>query len=108
MVKVNQNFQKLPGGYLFPEIGRRVRAFSAQNPPMPLIRLGIGDVTQPLAPVVIEAMEKVARISCCRFSDMGCCIKNGVGKRCPHRRRKRAELRRELKNIILRARLAGP
>ena len=58
MVKVNQNFQKLPGGYLFPEIGRRVRAFSAQNPPMPLIRLGIGDVTQPLAPVVIEAMEK--------------------------------------------------
>ncbi len=58
MVKVNQNFQKLPGGYLFPEIGRRVRAFSAQNPPMPLIRLGIGDVTQPLAPAVIEAMEK--------------------------------------------------
>lgn len=58
MVKLNQNFQKLPGGYLFPEIGRRVRAFSAQNPPMPLIRLGIGDVTQPLAPVVIEAMEK--------------------------------------------------
>ena len=58
MVKVNENFLKLPGGYLFPEIGRRVRAFSAQNPPMPLIRLGIGDVTQPLAPAVIAAMEK--------------------------------------------------
>lgn len=58
MVKINQNFRKLPGGYLFPEIGRRVRAFSAQNPPMPLIRLGIGDVTQPLAPAVIEAMER--------------------------------------------------
>ncbi|MCC8129314.1 MAG: LL-diaminopimelate aminotransferase, partial [Clostridiales bacterium] len=58
MVKVNQNFTKLPGGYLFPEIGRRVRAFSAQNPPKPLIRLGIGDVTQPLAPAVIQAMEQ--------------------------------------------------
>ena len=58
MVKINENFAKLPGGYLFPEIGRRVRAFSAENPPLPLIRLGIGDVTQPLAPAVIEAMEK--------------------------------------------------
>ncbi len=58
MAKINQNFLKLPGGYLFPEIGRRVRAFSAENPPMPLIRLGIGDVTQPLVPVVIEAMTK--------------------------------------------------
>lgn len=58
MAKINQNFLKLPGGYLFPEIGRRVRAFSAENPPMPLIRLGIGDVTQPLAPVVIDAMAK--------------------------------------------------
>lgn len=58
MAKINQNFLKLPGGYLFPEIGRRVRAFSAENPPMPLIRLGIGDVTLPLAPVVVEAMAK--------------------------------------------------
>ena len=58
MVKINENFLKLPGGYLFPEIGRRVRAFSAENPPMPLIRLGIGDVTQPLAPAVVTAMEK--------------------------------------------------
>ena len=46
MVKVNKNFQKLPGGYLFPEIGRRTRAFQATNPPMPLIRMGIGDVTR--------------------------------------------------------------
>ena len=58
MVKINENFLKLPGGYLFPEIGRRVRAFSAENPPMPLIRLGIGDVTQPLAPAVVTAMGK--------------------------------------------------
>lgn len=61
MAHINQNFQKLPGGYLFPEIGRRVRAFSAQNPPMPLIRLGIGDVTQPLAPVVVDAMVKASQ-----------------------------------------------
>ena len=58
MAHINKNFLKLPGGYLFPEIGRRVRAFSAEDPPKPLIRLGIGDVTQPLAPAVISAMEK--------------------------------------------------
>ena len=58
MAHINQNFLKLPGGYLFPEIGRRVRAFSAQNPAKPLIRLGIGDVTQPLAPAVIDAMHR--------------------------------------------------
>ena len=56
MLRINRNFLKLPGGYLFPEIGRRVRAF--ENPSKPLIRLGIGDVTQPLAPAVIEAMHK--------------------------------------------------
>ncbi len=56
MAKINTNFTKLPGGYLFPEIGRRVRAF--EHPPMPLIRLGIGDVTLPLAPAVIEAMHR--------------------------------------------------
>ena len=56
MIKINQNYLKLPGGYLFPEIGRRVRAF--ENPSKPLIRLGIGDVTRPLAPAVIEAMHK--------------------------------------------------
>lgn len=61
MAHINENFLKLPGGYLFPEIGRRVRAFSAENPPMPLIRLGIGDVTLPLAPAVVEAMEKATR-----------------------------------------------
>ena len=61
MARVNQNFKKLPGGYLFPEIGRRVRAFSAQNPPLSLIRLGIGDVTLPLAPAVVDAMVKASK-----------------------------------------------
>ena len=58
MVKINANFQKLPGGYLFPEIGRRARAFAASNPPKPIIRMGIGDVTRPLVPAVVEAMQK--------------------------------------------------
>ncbi|MDL2300642.1 LL-diaminopimelate aminotransferase [Clostridiaceae bacterium OttesenSCG-928-D20] len=58
MAKINANFGKLPGSYLFSEIGRRVRAFSAENPDKKIIRLGIGDVTRPLAPAVIEAMQK--------------------------------------------------
>ena len=58
MTRINQNFTKLPGGYLFPEISRRVKALSAKGTPMPLIRLGIGDVTLPLAPAVIEAMHR--------------------------------------------------
>jgi len=58
MLKINDNFQKLPGGYLFPEIGRRVRALT--SPSKPLIRLGIGDVTLPLAPAVVDAMKKAA------------------------------------------------
>ena len=60
MAHINQNFTKLPGGYLFPEIGRRVRAFSAEGTPMPLIRLGIGYVTLPLAPVVVEALHRAS------------------------------------------------
>ena len=58
MARVNANFQKLPGSYLFSEIARRVAAYSAANPQADLIRLGIGDVTKPLAPAVIEAMHK--------------------------------------------------
>lgn len=61
MAHVNENFLKLPGGYLFPEIGRRVRAYSAEHPDKKLIRLGIGDVTQPLAEAVVEAMVKASR-----------------------------------------------
>ena len=58
MTKVNENYQKLPGSYLFSEIARRVNAYTAENPDAKMIRLGIGDVTQPLAPAVIEAMHK--------------------------------------------------
>src|SRR5262245_65086186 len=54
--RINDNYQKLRAGYLFPEIGRRVRAFAAANPAAKVIRLGIGDVTEPLAPAIVEAM----------------------------------------------------
>ncbi len=58
MAKINENYQKLPGSYLFAEINRRVAAYSAQNPDATLIKLGIGDVTRPLVPAVIEAMHR--------------------------------------------------
>jgi LL-diaminopimelate aminotransferase len=58
MIQINENFLKLRAGYLFPEIGRRVRAFKAANPKANVISMGIGDVTQPLAPAVIEAMHR--------------------------------------------------
>ncbi len=61
MLKVNPNYEKLPGSYLFAEIARRVKEYSSANPGVDLIRLGIGDVTRPLAPAVAEAMEKAAR-----------------------------------------------
>lgn len=58
MATINENFLKLQAGYLFPEVGRRMRAFAAENPAAKIISLGIGDVTQPLPPAIIEAMKK--------------------------------------------------
>ncbi|MBN2589809.1 MAG: LL-diaminopimelate aminotransferase [Sedimentisphaerales bacterium] len=58
MTLINENFLKLQAGYLFPEIGKRRRAFQAANPNAKIISMGIGDVTQPLAPAVIDAMKK--------------------------------------------------
>ena len=60
MATVNENFLKLQAGYLFPEVARRVRAFQAGNPAAKIISLGVGDVTQPLPPAVINAMKKAA------------------------------------------------
>lgn len=57
MALVNGNYLKLKAGYLFPEIGRRVKAFSAANPDAALIRLGIGDVTEPLPQACRTAMK---------------------------------------------------
>ena len=56
MFKVNDNYLKLPGSYLFSTIGKKVAAYKAENPDRQVISLGIGDVTQPLAPAVIKAM----------------------------------------------------
>ncbi len=58
MININENFLKLQAGYLFPEIGRRVAAFAEANPDAEIIKLGIGDVTEPLAPAVVEAMHR--------------------------------------------------
>ncbi len=58
MFTVNENFLKLPGSYLFSAIAKKVSAFQAENPDQEIIRLGIGDVTQPLAPAIVEAMHK--------------------------------------------------
>jgi LL-diaminopimelate aminotransferase len=58
MATVNENFLKLQAGYLFPEIGKRRRAFQQAHPEAEIISMGIGDVTQPLAPAVIEAMHR--------------------------------------------------
>ena len=58
MALVNHHFLKLKAGYLFPEIARRVNEFSAANPGAQVIKLGIGDVTEPLPPAVVEAMHE--------------------------------------------------
>ncbi len=56
MFKINENYLKLPGSYLFSTIGKKVNAYAAAHPDKKIIRLGIGDVTQPLAPAIIKAL----------------------------------------------------
>jgi LL-diaminopimelate aminotransferase len=56
MAQINDNYLKLQAGYLFPEIGRRVNAFCEANSDADVIKMGIGDVTQPLCPAIIDAM----------------------------------------------------
>lgn len=58
MVKVNGNFRKLPGSYLFSTIGKKVKAYTEANPDKTIIRLGIGDVTQPIAPAIIKSLHE--------------------------------------------------
>ena len=58
MFKINENYLKLPGSYLFSTIGKKVNAYQSENPDKKIIRLGIGDVTLPLAPVVIDTLHK--------------------------------------------------
>lgn len=58
MALINENYLKLKAGYLFPEIGRRVSQFAADNPGKKIIRMGIGDVTQPLTPTILKAFHE--------------------------------------------------
>jgi LL-diaminopimelate aminotransferase len=58
MASINENYLKLKAGYLFPEIGRRVKQYTEANPGKKVIRMGIGDVTQPLTPAVIKAFHE--------------------------------------------------
>ncbi|MGN0665955.1 MAG: LL-diaminopimelate aminotransferase [Huintestinicola sp.] len=60
MVKVNENFLSMKKNYLFIDIAKKIKAYTSENPDKPLIRMGIGDVTLPLAPVVVEAIKKGA------------------------------------------------
>lgn len=58
MIKINDNYLKLPGSYLFSTIGKKVNAFIQDNPDKKVIRLGIGDVTRPLTPTITDALHK--------------------------------------------------
>lgn len=71
MALVNEHYLKLKAGYLFPEIGRRVRAFTEANPQAKVIRLGIGDVTCPLPPAIIKAFEDAVEEMASEKSFMG-------------------------------------
>ena len=60
MARINTNYSKLQAGYLFPEIGKRVRAFAAEHPAAKIIRLGIGDVVLPLPEPIVGALKAAA------------------------------------------------
>lgn len=63
MSSINTNYSKLQAGYLFPEIARRTKLYKEVNPNAPVIRLGIGDTTEPLAPSIVMAMhEEVSKL----------------------------------------------
>lgn len=71
MARINDNYLKLKAGYLFPEIGRRVKAFAQANPAAKIIRLGIGDVTQPLPPALLKAFHQAVDDLASKESFMG-------------------------------------
>lgn len=58
MVKINENFLELQESYLFSDIAKKVAEFQKNNPDKEIIKMGIGDVTKPIVPKVIEAMHK--------------------------------------------------
>lgn len=60
MFRINDNFLKLPGSYLFSDIARRINAFKEANPNADIIKMGIGDVTRPICPAAVEALHQAA------------------------------------------------
>ena len=68
MAKINKNYEKLPGSYLFSEIAHRTAAYAAAHPEAKLIKMGIGDVTRPLAPAVVAAMHAAVREDLAAFT----------------------------------------
>ena len=71
MARINENYLRLKSGYLFSEIARRVREFQAAHPDAKLIRLGIGDATQPLPPAIVQALHSAVDEMACAESFRG-------------------------------------
>ena len=65
-MNINENYKNLKESYLFSTIAKKVRDFSSQNPSMEIIKLGIGDVTLPLCPIVIETLHNAVVVFFCR------------------------------------------
>lgn len=79
MATVNENFLKLSQNYLFSDIAKKVSRYVAEHPEADIIRLGIGDVTRPLAPAVIEAMHKALDEMACKETFRGYGPEQGYG-----------------------------
>ncbi|HYE18080.1 MAG TPA: LL-diaminopimelate aminotransferase [Tepidisphaeraceae bacterium] len=79
MPQINDHYLKLKAGYLFPEIARRVKAYAGAHPDAKIIRMGIGDVTEPLVPAVIQAMHKAVDEMAVRGSFKGYGDEQGYG-----------------------------
>lgn len=79
MARINENYLKLKAGYLFPEIGRRVNSFAASNEGADIIKLGIGDVTEPLPPAIVAAMHEAVDEMAVRHTFKGYGPEQGYG-----------------------------
>ena len=86
MFKINENYLKLQGNYLFSEIAKKVDRYSKSHPDREIIRLGIGDVTLPLAPAVIEAMHKAVDEMAARDKFVGKVINPALYELCRRKR----------------------
>ena len=93
MIRINENYTKLKASYLFADIAKRVNAYVAAHPDQPVIRLGIGDVTEPLPPVCVEALHAASDEMSAASDVKG--LRTRAGRLClPARSRRPARLRR--------------